>query len=63
MRALDRYEFEMRDGHLVLLGTYSVGDVDGTGAQREDQEVHAPESRRSTSTGIESWLYPVQPPS
>jgi Rieske Fe-S protein len=61
VRALDRYEFEIRNGHLVLLGTYSVSHVDGTGA--------AAKIRRYTLTGpgqhidgIESWLYPWQPP-
>jgi len=61
VRALDRYEFEIRNGHLVLLGTYSVAHVDGTGA--------AAKIRRYTLTGpgqhvdgIESWLYPWQPP-
>ena len=29
VRALDRYEFEISNGHLVLLGTYSVSYVDG----------------------------------
>ena len=61
VRALDRYEFEIRNGHLVLLGTYSVAHVDGTGA--------AAKIRRYTLAGpgqpvdgIESWLYPLQPP-
>jgi Rieske Fe-S protein len=61
VRALDRYEFEIRNGNLVLLGTYSVSHVDGTGA--------AAKIRRYTLTGpgqpvggIESWLYPWQPP-
>jgi Rieske Fe-S protein len=61
VRALDRYEFEIKNGNLVLLGTYSVSNVDGTGA--------AAKIRRYTLTGpgqhvdgIESWLYPWQPP-
>jgi Rieske Fe-S protein len=61
VRALDRYEFEIKNGHLVLLGTYSVAHVDGTGA--------AAKIRKYTLTGpgqhvdgIESWLYPWQPP-
>jgi len=32
VRALDRYDFEVDSGRLVLLGTYSVAKVDGTGA-------------------------------
>jgi menaquinol-cytochrome c reductase iron-sulfur subunit len=61
VRALDRYEFEIRNGRLVLLGTYSVAHVEGTGA--------AAKIRRYTLSGpgqpvdgIESWLYPLQPP-
>jgi Rieske Fe-S protein len=61
VRALDRYDFEIRNGRLVLLGTYSVARVDGTGA--------AAKIRRYTLAGpgqpvdgIESWLYPWQPP-
>jgi menaquinol-cytochrome c reductase iron-sulfur subunit len=33
VRALDRYEFLIRNGHLVLATRYSVGKVTGTGAQ------------------------------
>ncbi len=60
-RALDRYDFSIRDGHLWLGRLYSVGRVDGTGAQAE---IHA---FRLTGdgepvTGPESWLYPLAPP-
>jgi len=61
VRALDRYEFEIRNGNLVLLGTYSVSHVDGTGA--------AAKIRKYTLTGPgqhvdgpEWLLYPWQPP-
>ena len=61
VRALDRYAFEIRNGHLVLLGTYSVSHVTGEGA--------AAKIRKYTLTGpgqhvdgIEGWLYPWQPP-
>ncbi len=61
VRALDRYEFEIRNGNLVLLGTYSVSHVDGTGA--------AAKIRKYTLTGPgqhvdgPEWvLYPWQPP-
>jgi Rieske Fe-S protein len=33
VRALDRYQFLIRNGHLVLASRYSVGKVTGTGAQ------------------------------
>ena len=61
-RALDRYEFSIRNGRLSLGRLYSVGRVDGTGAQAR---IH---SFRLTGdgepvTGPESWLYPLSPPS
>jgi Rieske Fe-S protein len=61
-RALDRYEFTIRNGRLTLGRLYSVSRVDGTGAQAE---IHA---FRLTGdgepvTGPESWLYPLAPPS
>src|SRR5438876_5785184 len=56
VRGLDRYDFEIRNGHLVLLGTYSVAHVDGAGA--------AAKIHRYTLTGPgqhvdgpEAWLY------
>ena len=61
-RALDRYQFSIRNDHLVLGQLYSVSRVDGTGAQAE---IHA---FRLTGdgepvTGPESWLYPLDPSS
>jgi Rieske Fe-S protein len=61
-RALDRYEFSIRNGRLSLGRLYSVSRVDGTGAQAR---IH---SFRLTGdgepvTGPESWLYPLSPPS
>ena len=61
-RALDRYEFSIRDGRLSLGRLYSVSRVDSTGAQAR---IH---SFRLTGdgepvTGSESWLYPLVPPS
>ena len=41
VRALDRYEFEIRNGNLVLLGTYSVSHVEGTGAAAKITQLHA----------------------
>ncbi len=61
VRALDRYEFEIRNGHLVLLGTYSVGHVDGTGAAAKIRR-YTLQGPGQPVEGIESWLYPFQPP-
>lgn len=61
-RPLDRYQFSIRNGRLSLGPVYSVGRVDGTGAQAK---IHA--YRRTGDgepvTGIESLLYPIAPPS
>ena len=62
VRALDRYDFEINNGRLVLLSTFSVSHVDGTGAQAQDPQVQARRPRASTSTARSRWLYPLQPP-
>ena len=61
VRALDRYEYLIRNGRLVLGKTYSVGDVEGSGANARikryklvDPGVHV--------DGIEAWLYPLPAP-
>jgi Rieske Fe-S protein len=59
-RALDRYGFSIRHGHLWLENLYSVSRVDGTGAQAR---IHAfaLKGAGEPATGPESWLYPVDP--
>jgi len=61
VRALDRYEFEVVDGHLILGKPYSVSHVKGEGKNAlihtynlagPGQHVH----------GLEQILYPLQPP-
>jgi hypothetical protein len=61
VRALDRYRFAIRDGRLVLTKPYSVGGVDGNGADAViraydwvNPSVHV--------DGPESILYPLEPP-
>jgi quinol---cytochrome c reductase iron-sulfur subunit, bacillus type len=60
VRSMDRAEFSIKDGRLVLGQIYAVGNVDGTGA-------NATISRYPWSTpgthvdGIEAWLYPIVP--
>jgi menaquinol-cytochrome c reductase iron-sulfur subunit len=61
VRALDRYEFEVRDGHLILLGTYSVAHVKGTGGSAEIEK-YILQDPGEPVRGIESWMYPIQPP-
>jgi len=61
VRALDRFEYEINHGRVVLLGAYSVAKVDGTGA---NAEIHAYTLAGPGQhvDGPEGWLYPVQPP-
>jgi Rieske Fe-S protein len=61
VRALDRYDFLIKDGRLLLRKTYSVSKVDGEGA---DARIHKyPLAGPGQHVdGIEAWLYPVQPP-
>jgi menaquinol-cytochrome c reductase iron-sulfur subunit len=61
VRALDRYAFAINEGRLVLLRTYSVAEVDGTGADAEikaytivNPSVHV--------DGPEALLYPFEAP-
>jgi len=59
-RALDRYRFSIRNGHLWLEGLYSVSRVDGTGAQAQ---IHAFAllGDGEPASGPESLLYPLDP--
>ena len=59
-RALDRYEFSIRNGRLVLGAPYSVSRVDGTGAAAR---IHAFPIRDAGQpvAGPESLLYPLRP--
>jgi menaquinol-cytochrome c reductase iron-sulfur subunit len=61
VRALDRYEFSIREGHLWIGRTYSVGKVDGSGASAKIHKYNL------TGPGqhVNDWeqiLYPFQPP-
>ena len=61
VRGLDRYEFSIRNGRLILGNTFSVGKVVGSGkdARIKRYELTGPGQHVD---GIESWLYPLQPP-
>jgi len=61
VRGLDRYDFSVVNGRLVLGSLYSVTKVDGAGktAKIHKVELHGPGQH---ADGPESWLYPVQPP-
>jgi menaquinol-cytochrome c reductase iron-sulfur subunit len=60
VRSMDRYEYKIVNGNLVLSGRYSVGKVEGTGAsakiiayKRHDPGQHV--------DGGEQWFYPWAP--
>ena len=61
-RALDRYEFSIREGRLHLGRLYSVSRVDGAGATAR---IHGfpLEGAGRPAAGLESWLYPLDPSS
>jgi Rieske Fe-S protein len=61
VRALDRAEFSIRDGKLILGAFYSVAKVEGSGARariakygRMPPGVHV--------DGVSAWLYPLEVP-
>ncbi len=61
VRALDRYDFEIDNGRLVLLGTYSVSHVVGTGATAKIYK-YKEAGPGEHIDGPEQWFYPLQPP-
>jgi Rieske Fe-S protein len=60
-RALDRYVFSIDNGRLRLGDTFSVSRVEGTGAEARIHR-YALRGPGQPVNGVESWLYPVQPP-
>jgi Rieske Fe-S protein len=61
VRALDRYEYSIANGRLLLTSRYSVSHVDGTGAQAK---IH---KYKSVGPGehVDGWeqiFYPLNPP-
>jgi Rieske Fe-S protein len=61
VRALDRYAFEIDNGNLILLSTYSVSHVVGTGAQAKIYK-YKEAGPGEHLDGPEQWFYPLQPP-
>jgi Rieske Fe-S protein len=61
VRSLDRYSFSIRNGRLYLGKPFSVSYVDGVGAKaRIHKWTYAFPGEHVD--GLESWLYPIQPP-
>jgi Rieske Fe-S protein len=61
VRALDRYAFSIRNGHLFLGHAFSVSHVDGAGGTAKIHKWTFAYPGEPVS-GWESWLYPIQPP-
>ena len=61
VRALDRYAFSIRNGHLYVGHAFAVSHVDGAGATAKIHKWTQAFPGEPVS-GWESWLYPIQPP-
>ena len=61
VRSLDRYEFSIVNGDLVLGRIYSVGKVEGTGAGAKISKYYRAYPGVHVD-GIEQWLYPIPTP-
>ena len=59
--ALNRFEFSIVNGRLVLQNLYSVAHVDGTGANAKIKKYELAGPGQHID-GPEAWLYPLQPP-
>jgi len=59
--ALDRYAFEVDNGRLILLSTFSVSRVVGAGAAAKIYK-YGYTGPGEQIDGPEQWLYPLQPP-
>ena len=61
VRALDRWEYAINNGRLVLLSTFSVSHVDGQGAQATIHK-YKPVGPGEHVDGPEQLFYPINPP-
>ncbi len=61
VRSLDRYEFSIVDGNLVLGRLFSVGEVEGTGAKAKIMKYYHAYPGVHVD-GPERWLYPIPTP-
>ena len=60
VRSLDRYEYGIDHGRLILLSTYSVGTVQGIGKDAKIKKYPLTGPGEHVD-GPEAWLYPIQP--
>ena len=61
VRALDRYSFSIINGHIFVGKPFSVAYVEGKGAEAKIHETTLSFPGEHVR-GLESWLYPIQPP-
>jgi Rieske Fe-S protein len=61
VRALDRYDFSIRNGRLIVGKTYSVSKVEGEGKQARIHRYRLAGPGQHVD-GWEQWFYPLQPP-
>ena len=61
MRSLDRYAFSIVEGNLVLGKHFSVGTVEGAGADARITRYRQAYPGVHVD-GIERWLYPIPVP-
>jgi Rieske Fe-S protein len=61
VRALDRYSFSIRNGHLFVGKPFSVSHVEGEGSTAKIHKWTLAFPGEHVN-GLESWLYPIQPP-
>lgn len=61
VRSLDRFEFSIKNGNLVLGRLFSVGDVEGTGAKAKIMKYYQAYPGVHVD-GVEKWLYPIPTP-
>ena len=61
VRSLDRFEFSIRDGNLVLGRIFSVGTVEGTGAKARIAKYYKAYPGVHVD-GLERFLYPLPTP-
>jgi Rieske Fe-S protein len=61
VRGLDRYDFEIDNGRVILLSTYSVSKVEGSGSQAKIHKYKEVGPGEHVD-GIEQILYPLNPP-
>jgi Rieske Fe-S protein len=61
VRSLDRYDYSIQNGRLFLGNAYSVGHVEGEGAQALVKKYNLAGPGQHVD-GPEQWFYPLQPP-